>query len=88
MTLGMEIIKVADLARLELSDEEKVRLSKELEKITAYFAELQRLTLEGEFNLGYPCPRVPDESRDYDIKIEELSSHIKDGLFQIPPWLA
>lgn len=88
MPLANEIIKVAELARLELTPAERARLGKEFEQITAYFMELQRLTLKGEMTLGYPCPRVSDVPRDYDIKIGELTSHLKDGQFHIPPWLA
>jgi len=88
MTLGNEIVKVAELARLELKAEERERFGAEFEAITAYFAQLQRLSLEGEFALGYPCPRADDEPLDCDIKIEELSANLKEGYFQIPPWLA
>lgn len=88
MTLGAEIVKVADLARLELTSQEQKRFGAEFEKIVAYFAELQRLKLEGELFLGYPCPRTPDEPRDYVIEVEKLSKHLKDGYFKIPPLLA
>ncbi len=88
MSRGREILKVAELARLDLTDAERERLGTQFEQITAYFTELQRLKLKGEFSLGYPCPRSQDVPSDSDIKIEELSSHIRDGLFQIPPWLA
>jgi len=88
MAIGKDIVKIASLARMELTEAERERLGAEFEKITAYFADLQKLQLEGEMTLDYPCPRVADESRDCDIKIEELTDHLKDGQFHIPPWLA
>lgn len=88
MTVGRQIVKIADLARLELTEEERERFGAEFESIVAYFAELQKLQLKGEMVLGYPCPRVEDKPRDYDIKVEELTEHLKDGQFHIPPWLA
>lgn len=87
MTVGKQIVKVADLARLELTEEERKRFGAEFEKIVAYFAQLQKLELEGEMMLGYPCPRIPDDPREYDIKVEELTKHLKQGQFHIPPWL-
>ncbi len=88
MALSNEILKVAGLARLELSEEERARFSNELEAIVAYFAELQQLTLEGEMTLDYPCPRFADEPRDCDIDVEKLSQNLKEGYFKIPPLLA
>jgi aspartyl/glutamyl-tRNA(Asn/Gln) amidotransferase C subunit len=88
MAIGKDIVKIASLARMELTEAERERLGTEFEKITAYFADLQKLQLEGEMTLGYRCPRVEDTPRDYDIKIEELTEHLKDGQFHIPPWLA
>jgi aspartyl/glutamyl-tRNA(Asn/Gln) amidotransferase C subunit len=88
MTVGKQIVKVADLARLDLTGEERKRFGAEFEKIVAYFAQLQKLELEGEMLLGYPCPRIEDKPRDYDIKVEELTKHLKQGQFHIPPWLA
>ena len=87
MTVGRQIVKVADLARLELTGEERKRFGTEFGKIVAYFAQLQKLELEGEMLLPYPCPRIPDKPRDYDIKVEELTKHLKQGQFHIPPWL-
>jgi aspartyl/glutamyl-tRNA(Asn/Gln) amidotransferase C subunit len=88
MTVGKQIVKIADLARLQLTEEERKRFGAEFEKIVAYFAQLQKLKLEGEMVLPYQCPRAPDKPRDYDIKVEELTEHLKDGQFHIPPWLA
>jgi len=87
MTRGKEILKVADLARLELNDTEKEKLGREFDKITAYFTQLHKIELGGEMNLGYPCPRAPDSPMDYEIKIEELTSNLKNGHFRTPPWL-
>jgi aspartyl/glutamyl-tRNA(Asn/Gln) amidotransferase C subunit len=88
MTLGAEIVKVAQLARLELKSGERQRFGAEFERITAYFAQLQKLQLKGEMLLGYLCPRMPDKPRSYDIEPEKLSKHLKDGYFKIPPLLA
>lgn len=85
MTRGVEILKVAELARLELKSGERQRFGTEFERITAYFAQLQKLSPEGEMALGYPCPRMPDEPRSCDIEPEKLSKHLKDGYFKIPP---
>lgn len=88
MALAGEILKVASLARLELKEGERERFSKEFEVIVAYFAELQKLTLEGEMTLDYPCPRFEDEPGDYDIDVGKLSNDLKEGYFKIPPLLA
>lgn len=88
MTRGKEIVKVASLARMELTAQERERFGAELEKITAYFAELQKLELAGEMILPYPCPRIPDDPREYDIKVAELCKYLKEGQFHVPPWLA
>ncbi len=85
MTLAHELLKVAALARIELSVEERGNLSREFETIVAYFAELQKLTLEGEMALDYPCPCYPDVPIEYDIDIDKLSKHTKEGYFTIPP---
>lgn len=79
---------MADLARLDLTPQERERFGAEFNKIVNYCGELQRLMLEGEMKLAYPCPRTPDAPRDYDIKVEELSKDLKQGYFRIPPWLA
>lgn len=88
MTIGEQIVKVADLARLGLSTEEQERFGKEFEKIVAYFAELQKMKLEGEMTLPFPCPRFEDKPRDFDIKVEDLTKNLKQDQIQIPPWLA
>ena len=88
MSDGREIIKVSGLARIELTVSEQDRFVMEFERITAYFTELQRLELKGEMLLGYPCPRSDDIPRDYDLEIRDLTNHLKEGLFYIPPWLA
>lgn len=88
MTRGVEILKVAELARLELKSGERQRFGTEFERITAYFAQLQKLSLEGKITFPYPCPRTPDRPRDYEIKVEKLSEYLKDGYFKIPPLLA
>jgi len=88
MATGKEILKVALLARLELTEEERGKFGSEFEKITAYFAELQKMGISGELVLPYSCPLSSDNPREYDIKLEDLTRHIKDGQVLIPPWLA
>lgn len=87
MAIADEIIKVAELARLNLSEEERERFGSEFEKIVAYFSELQQLMLGGEMTLEYPCPRFDDVPVGYDIDINRLSRNIKQGYFKIPPLL-
>lgn len=87
MSVGKEILKVAELARLKLTPEEKERFGSEFEPITAYFAQLQRENLKGRLHIPFPCPLHADEPADCQIKIEELSENIKQGFFRIPPLL-
>ncbi|MBN2380011.1 aspartyl/glutamyl-tRNA amidotransferase subunit C [candidate division WOR-3 bacterium] len=88
MSVGKQIVKVADLARLDLTEKETERFGAEFDKILAYFSELQEMKMEGEILLPYPCPRAPDDPSSCDIDIEGLSRHLKEGYFLIPPWLA
>ncbi len=87
MVTDKEIVKVAALARIDLTSEESLRFAFEFEKITAYFSELQKLQLEGEMLLDYPCPRIKDKPRDHNIDIEKLSKYLKNGQFSVPAWL-
>jgi aspartyl/glutamyl-tRNA(Asn/Gln) amidotransferase C subunit len=87
MAVADEILKVAELARLSLNEEERERFGPEFGKIVAYFSELQQLMLEGEMTLGYPCPRFEDVPVEYDIDIHRLSKNLKEGYFKIPPLL-
>ncbi|MBD3285785.1 hypothetical protein GF359_04925, partial [candidate division WOR-3 bacterium] len=76
------------LARLDLTEEEREKFGSELEKIAAYFSQLQDLGMQGEMIQPYRCPLSPDSPREYDIKVEDFTEHIKEGYFLIPPWLA
>jgi aspartyl-tRNA(Asn)/glutamyl-tRNA(Gln) amidotransferase subunit C len=51
-----EVQRIADLARLELSDEEAERMRAELEAILAYVETLRELDLEGVEPTSHPLP--------------------------------
>ena len=54
MSFEKEIEKIARLARLELTKEEKEKLAKELNSVLGYFASIQEVNLEGVEPAQYP----------------------------------
>lgn len=76
MSLSVEeVLKIAHLARLELSDEEALRYSSELTKILEYFSKLQKLDTQ-DVSPTFHALKVPTPFREDKVKpfkyVEEI----------------
>ncbi len=92
MALTLELVEhIAELARLDLTEEEKTRYQEQLSAILAYFQELQRIDTEdisptSGMQSGMSMLR-PDETTN-GLGIEEVLSNApdpKDRQFRVPP---
>lgn len=66
------ILKVAEIARLKLSEEELSRFEKEFEKIFDYFSDLKKLELQKEFGYATDNKNVFREDRINSKNSEEI----------------
>ena len=82
-----EIEKIAALASLELTDEEKTTLARQFEDILNYFKVIDAAPLsEGEIADGggeSPLFRE-DKAVDSGVSPQEFSDHLEDGHFKVP----
>jgi aspartyl-tRNA(Asn)/glutamyl-tRNA(Gln) amidotransferase subunit C len=88
--MKMDIEKVARLARLELSEEEKVTFGNQLEQILTYMEQLNRLDTTGVeptshaipihnvFREDEPGPSFPQE------EVLNISPNQENGHFKVP----
>lgn len=81
---------VADLSRLALSEEEKLRAEKDLGSILGYIDKLNELDTEGVEPLSHTFPLknvfredVLRPSEERDVLLENAPAK-KDGSFQVP----
>ncbi|MBS3917600.1 MAG: Asp-tRNA(Asn)/Glu-tRNA(Gln) amidotransferase subunit GatC [Deltaproteobacteria bacterium] len=88
--MKMDIEKVARLARLELSGEEKKTFGNQLEQILAYMEQLNRLDATGVEPTSHAIPMV-NVFREDEVKrsvpreeILEISPDQGDGHFKVP----
>ena len=86
-----EVQHIANLARLELSEEELSRYQEQLSAILAYFTQLQELETENikPTASGFDLTSTlrPDDSWS-GLSVDELMQNapeIKDQQFQVPP---
>ena len=94
MTLTLaEVEHIANLARLELKEEEKERYREQLSAILDYAARLQELDLTGISPTSSVLPERtmlrPDEPRP-GLSLEELfrnAPEVENGQFRVPPVL-
>jgi aspartyl-tRNA(Asn)/glutamyl-tRNA(Gln) amidotransferase subunit C len=85
-----EVLKLAALSKLRLSDEEVERLRGELSEILSYVEVLDQVDIEGlepTYQVtGLKNVYRPDETRDYGYKQEELLKNapaIQDNQFKV-----
>jgi len=92
MTLSIELVEhIAELARLELTDEEKSRYLQQLSAILDYFEQLQTVDTEAisptsGMQSGISALRIDEISASLDV--EDLFSNApdaKDQQFRVPP---
>lgn len=88
--MKMDIEKVARLARLELSEEEKRTFGKQLEQILDYMEQLNRLDTTGVEPTSHAIPMV-NVFREDEVKpslpkerILEISPDQENGHFKVP----
>lgn len=86
-----EIEKIAGLARLELTDEEKTMFSRQFEQILNYFKVIDSApqpeadSSTGEDNSPSANPHFrEDKAVDSGISPREFSPHMEDGHFKVP----
>ncbi|NWF93448.1 MAG: Asp-tRNA(Asn)/Glu-tRNA(Gln) amidotransferase subunit GatC [Syntrophaceae bacterium] len=88
--MKMDIEKVARLARIELSEEEKVTLGNQLEQILTYVEQLNQLDTTGVEPTSHAVPIYnafrEDETRPSFPREEVLSisPDQEDGYFKVP----
>ena len=88
--MKMDIEKVAKLARLDLSEEEKVTFGKQLEQILTYMEQLNRLDTTGVEPTSHAIPVHnafrEDETRPSCLQEEVLSisPDQENGHFKVP----
>jgi aspartyl-tRNA(Asn)/glutamyl-tRNA(Gln) amidotransferase subunit C len=85
-----EVRETALLARLELSDEELARMTRELDAILGYMEQLAGVNVEGVEPTTHAVPL------DLSLRADELAPHLtveqalsaapkeRDGLFEVP----
>jgi aspartyl-tRNA(Asn)/glutamyl-tRNA(Gln) amidotransferase subunit C len=85
-----DVLKLARLARLDLTDEEVAEFQDELSAILQYVEQLQSVDVEGlkptNQVTGLTNVTRPDEVRDYGYKVEKLLENVpavKDNQIQV-----
>jgi aspartyl-tRNA(Asn)/glutamyl-tRNA(Gln) amidotransferase subunit C len=88
--MKMDIEKVARLARLELSEEEKVTFGSQLEQILTYMEQLNRLDTSGVEPTSHAIP-VYNVFREDEVKpslpqeeVLAIAPDEEDGHFKVP----
>jgi len=85
-----EVEHVAKLARLELTEEEKIKFTKQLGSILEYFKELNEVNTENIEPMAHPVPSVnvmrPDEITPFCERKKLLANapQEEDGYFRVP----
>lgn len=86
-----DIVKVARLARLELTEDELDRSARELSAMLEHFADIDALDLDGVEPMSQPYPltnvlredvEVPTLDRD---EVLAQAPAAQDGQFRVPP---
>ncbi len=71
-----QVLKLATLSRLQLSDEEVQKYQEDLSRILDYFEQLESIDVEGlkpAYQVGVECNSMrADETVDYQAKPEDL----------------
>jgi aspartyl-tRNA(Asn)/glutamyl-tRNA(Gln) amidotransferase subunit C len=88
--MKMDIEKVARLARLELSEEEKVTFGSQLEQILTYMEQLNRLDTSGVEPTSHAIP-VYNVFREDEVRpslpqeeVLAIAPDEEDGHFKVP----
>jgi aspartyl-tRNA(Asn)/glutamyl-tRNA(Gln) amidotransferase subunit C len=88
--MKMDIEKVARLARLELSEEEKVTFGSQLEQILTYMEQLNRLDTSGVEPTSHAIP-VSNVFREDEVRpsvpqeeVLAIAPEEEDGHFKVP----
>ena len=85
-----EVEHVAKLARLELSEEEKVKFSKQLGDVLEYAQQMNEIDTEGVEPMSHAIPIVNVMREDevvHEFSREELMANAplkEDGFFRVP----
>ena len=85
-----EVEHVAKLARLELTEEEKVKFSKQLGDVLEYAQQMNEIDTEGVEPMSHAIPIVNVMREDevvHEFSREELMANAplkEDGLFRVP----
>jgi aspartyl-tRNA(Asn)/glutamyl-tRNA(Gln) amidotransferase subunit C len=88
-----EVEHIANLARLELTDEEKARYRQQLSAILDYFAQLRELDTSGippTSSVLPPRSALREDEPRPSLSLEELLRNAPDteaGQFRVPPVL-
>jgi len=88
-----EINHLLELSRMEIKEEEKEKLSQDLESILSYVSKLNEIQTEeiepmtgGSFLSNIVREDEPEKEMPEDSKtLKEMAFRIKDDYFEIPP---
>ncbi len=87
----MDIENVASLARLQLSEDEKIKFKEQMGSILNYFEDLKDVNTEGVEALVTPTDINKDYRKDGSVSWDKASDALeiaplkKGNLFQVPP---
>ncbi|MBW8010467.1 MAG: Asp-tRNA(Asn)/Glu-tRNA(Gln) amidotransferase subunit GatC [Chloroflexi bacterium] len=88
-----EVERIADLARLHLTDEEKERFREQLSSILGHVAKLQDLDtaeIQPLTSMSLECTRLREDQPGESLSPEELLNNAPDAIkqqFRVPPVL-
>lgn len=84
-----EVVKIATLARIELTEAEVVKFQKDLSAVLDYVAELNQVDIEGVEEVSQVTGLVNVQRRDEPVStahrdaILEQAPEIKDGFYKV-----
>lgn len=82
-----DIEKIARLANLELTDQEKQMFAGQFSAILDYFAKIQQVKLPPDIEQGVPGPAIPmrdDEPEPSGVSPESFSPYLENHHFKVP----
>lgn len=89
-TPGIDVAYIAGLAKLELSDEEKERFTKDLGQVLEYVAQLEKWDTSQVQPMYHPLPTydavrpdVPGKSLEQEAALANAPAQ-EDGQFRVP----
>lgn len=84
--MKFDIDKILKLSMLEVKEEEKEYLKKEMEKTIDWVSKLEELDIEGEEVVFFTCSQLREDEPEQTLQRKDiLPSQNYDGMFFIVP---